>query len=338
MDWSRRPERLRPPSSIALLRERVVMDTPRSARRLRRALEPIMHGALDLPMEIMLAAVARQGDAPPSLAPQHLVIELNTGRRGCGVASPHRFGSLQRPPMTMRRLDRILARVGEARDVVVTLGGAGDPLIHPDVSPFIERLRASGVLAIEVRTELIAPQSVDQLASLDVDVVTVDLHAVDAAGYRTMMGSVDFHRSVERVHALLARRGPSERGLPHPWILARVERLRESVPWVASFVQAWMRDADGAVVDPPPQRDPWGGPLREAPTPASGDDGWAHLDTMRRMTVLSDGRVPAIDGDLLGNSSIGSVEQEDLVALHRSLTARRREAGVQGGLALAALA
>ena len=30
--------------------------------------------------------------------------------------------------------------------------------------------------------------------------------------------------------------------------------------------------------------------------------------------------------------------QEDLVALHRSLTARRREAGVQGGLALAALA
>jgi len=337
MDWSRRPERLRPPSSIALLRERVVMDTPRATRRLRRALEPLMHGELDLPMELMLAAVARQGDAPPSLAPQHLVLELNTGRRGCGVASPHRFGSLQRPSMTMRRLERVLARAGEARDMVVTLGGAGDPLIHPDVGLFIERMRAAGVHAIEVRTELIAPQAVDQLASLDVDVITVDLHAVDAIGYRAMMGSVDFQRSVERVHALLARRGDGDRSLPHPWILPRIERLRESVPWVSAFLQTWMHDADGAVVDPPPQRDPWGGVLVEAPTPASGDDGWAHLDTMRRMTVLSDGRVPAIDGDLLGNSSIGSVDHEDLVSLHRSLVARRREAGVRGGLALAGL-
>ena len=96
-------------------------------------------------------------------------------------------------------------------------------------------------------------------------------------------------------------------------------------------------DALEHVADPPPQRDPWGGLLREAPTPASGDDGWAHLDTLRRMTVLSDGRVPAIDGDLLGNLSVGNVEQDDLVALHRALVARRREAGVQGGLALAGL-
>jgi hypothetical protein len=298
-----------------------------------------MHGDLDLPMELMLAAVARQADAPSGLAPQHLVIELNTGRRGCGAASPHRFGSLQRPPMTMRRLERVLARLGEARDTAITLGGAGDPLIHPDVAPFIARIRAAGALAIEVRTELIAPQAVEQLGGLDIDVITVDLHAVDAAGYRAMMGSGDFRLSVERVHELLRRRGTRVEGrsLPHPWILPRIERLRESVPWVSAFLQEWIRDADGAVVDPPPQRDPWGGLMREAPMPASGDDGWAHLDTMRRMTVLSDGRVPAVDGDLLGQSSIGSIEHEDLVTLHRALCARRREAGVRGGLALAGL-
>ena len=28
-------------------------------------------------------------------------------------------------PMTARRLDRILSRIGEARDVAITLGGAG---------------------------------------------------------------------------------------------------------------------------------------------------------------------------------------------------------------------
>ncbi len=334
MDWSRRVERLRPPSSIALLRERVVMDTPRARARLRRALEPLMHRDLDLPMETLMAAVARQADAAPTLAPQHLVIELNTGRRGCGVASPHRFGSLQRPPMTVRRLDRILSRMGEARDVAVTLGGAGDPLIHPDVQPFVERIRAASALAIEVRTEMLAPQAVEQLGRLAVDVITVDLHATDSAGYRVTMGSTDFPSAVERVRALLVARGTSR----HPWILPRIERLRESVPWVPAFLEAWTREADGVVVDPPPQRDPWGGPLAESPAPASGDDGWAHLDTLRRLTVLSDGRVPIVDGDLLGNLVAGSVDEQDLVLLHRAVTSRRRAAGAHGGLAMADVA
>jgi hypothetical protein len=338
VDWSRRPERLRPPSSVALLRERLVMDTPRAVRRLRRALEPLLLTGQHLPLEMMVAAVARQGDALPAFAPQHLLIELNTGRRGCGAASPHRFGSLQRPPMTQRRLDRIVARLSEARDVSVTLAGAGDPLNHPDVGSFVARIRAAGALAIEVRTELIAPRSVDQLRALDVDVITVDLHAVDGAGYRRMMGSDDLGRGVERLHELLAAREAHPPGLPHPWVLPRIERLRESSPWVATFLQQWSADADGVVVDSPPQQDPWGGPLVGAPAPASVPDGWAHLDTLRRLTVLSDGRVPAVDGDLLGNSSVGSVDSDDLLTLHRLVISRRREAGARGALAMAATA
>jgi hypothetical protein len=297
-----------------------------------------MHAGNELPLELMVAAVARQSEALPAFAPQHLMIELNTGRRGCGAASPHRFGSLQRPPMTQRRLDRILTRVAEARDVAVTLAGAGDPLIHPDVADFVARIRAAGALAIEVRTELIAPQSIEQLQALDVDVITVDLHAIDAAGYRRMMGTEDLARGVERLQALLRARAPHAQGLPHPWILPRIERLRESSLWVAPFLQQWSAEADGVVVDPPPQQDPWGGPLPEAPAAASVPDGWAHLDTLRRVTVLSDGRVPAIDGDLLGNSSVGSIDTEDLLTLHRLVTSRRREAGARGALLLAASA
>jgi hypothetical protein len=240
--------------------------------------------------------------------------------------------------MSQRRLDRILTRVAEARDVAVTLAGAGDPLIHPDVAAFVGRIRAAGALAIEVRTELIAPQSIEQLRALDVDVITVDLHAIDVEGYRRMMGIEDLGRGVERLQALLQSRASHPAGLPHPWILPRIERLRESALWVAPFLQRWSVEADGVVVDPPPQQDPWGGPLQHAPAAASVPDGWAHLDTLRRLTVLSDGRVPAIDGDLLGNSSIGSVDTEDLLTLHRLVTSRRREAGARGALLLAASA
>ena len=78
--------------------------------------------------------------------------------------------------------------------------------------------------------------------------------------------------------------------------------------------------------------------MSDAPAPASVPDGWAHLDTLRRLTVLSDGKVPVIDGDLLGNSSIGSVDTDDLLTLHRLVTSRRREAGARGALLIAATA
>lgn len=338
MDWSGRPERLRAPLPVAGFRERLVMDTPRSSRRLRRAIEPLLHADADLPLETLLAAVERQSDAAPGFMPQHLVLELCTGRRGCGLTSPHRFGSLQRPPMTTRRLERVLTRMSEARDVAVTLAGAGDPMIHPDVHAFVDRIRAAGALAIEVRTELRSPHAVEDLRRLDADVITVDLHAVDAAGYRAMMGPADFDAAEQALRALVARRTHGDDGLPVPWVLPRVERLRESVAWVPLFLQAWARDADGAVVDAPPQRDPWGNAIRDAPMPACGEELWAHADMLRRVTVLSDGRVPAVDGDLLGQASVGSVDQDDLVTLYRLVHARRRSVRTGVGLSQAVLA
>jgi hypothetical protein len=211
-------------------------------------------------------------------------------------------------------------------------------MIHPDVHAFVDRIRAAGALAIEVRTELRSPTAVEDLQRLDVDVITADLHAVDTPGYRTMMGPADFEGAVQALHALAMGRRHADGALVHPWLLPRVERLRESVPWVTMFLQTWSRDADGAVVDAPPQRDPWGNPIPEAPMPACGEEIWAHLDMLRRVTVLSDGRVPAVDGDLLGNASVGSVDQDDLVTLYRLAYARRRSVRTGVGLSQAVLA
>ncbi len=328
MDWSRRPERLRVSPSIAMMRERVIMDTPRAMRRLRRALEPLMRTGYELSLDHALTAVARQAGAAPTLAPQHLMIELNTGRRGCGLASPHRFGSLQRPIMTAKRLDRVLNRIAEARDVVVSFAGAGDPLIHPELPAFIQRVREAGALALELRTELLSPHAVNQLQDLDADVISVDLHAIDDTGYRLMMGSGDFQRSVQHVQDLIDRscRNRQTGTRPCPWIVPRIERMRESVSWVPAFVDTWQKRADGAIVDPPPQNDPWGMPLDDAPLRARSDDVWACRNEQSGMSILSDGRVPVIDGDLLGQSSIGSVDHEDLVILYRTVMAQRRSA------------
>jgi hypothetical protein len=56
------------------------------------------------------------------------------------------------------------------------------------------------------------------------------------------------------------------------------------------------------------------------------------------MTVLSDGRVPLVDGDLLGTMVAGSVDAEDLVSLHRAVVSRRRDRSGRAALSLARMA
>jgi hypothetical protein len=319
------------PDFVAAVTERLIMDTPRAIQRVRRALEPLLHGA-DISAHAQFEALIRHANAPPTFAPQFLTIELNTGRRGCGLASPHRFGTLQRPTMTQKRMDRILARVAEARDVVVTLGGAGDPLVHPDVVEFAKQIRKAGALALSVRSELLSLDALEKLAAIDPDVISVDLHATNASEYVRMMGfdRFDFaRRALESVIAQRRAQPGAPAWLARPWILPVIERLRDMVDRIAAFGALWQNRAGGFCVDSPPQIDPWGDTITDAPLCAAGFAGSNSPSEHLALTVLSDGRVPAQSGDLLGTTSVGNVDSEELLMLFRSSRQQRLRAAVK---------
>ena len=319
------------PDFVAAVADRLIMDTPRSIQRVRRALEPLLHGA-EISAHAQFEALARHANAPPTFVPQFLTIELNTGRRGCGLASPHRFGTLQRPTMTQKRMDRILARVAEARDVVVTLGGAGDPLVHPDVVEFANQIRKAGALALSVRSELLSLDALEKLAAIDADVISVDLHATNASEYVRMMGFDRFAFAQRAIESVIAHRRV-ETGAPpwlaRPWVLAHIERLRDMVDRIAAFGALWQNRAGGFCVDSPPQIDPWGDTILDAPLCAAGFAASNSPSEHLALTVLSDGRVPAQAGDVLGTTSVGNVDSEDLLTLFRSSRQHRSRAAVK---------
>lgn len=319
------------PDFVAAVADRLIMDTPRSIQRVRRALEPLLHGA-EISAHAQFEALARHANAPPTFVPQFLTIELNTGRRGCGLASPHRFGTLQRPTMTQKRMDRILARVAEARDVVVTLGGAGDPLVHPDVVEFANQIRKAGALALSVRSELLSLDALEKLAAIDADVISVDLHATNASEYVRMMGFDRFAFAQRAMESVIAHRRV-ETGAPpwlaRPWVLAHIERLRDMVDRIAAFGALWQNRAGGFCVDSPPQIDPWGDTILDAPLCAAGFAASNSPSEHLALTVLSDGRVPAQAGDVLGTTSVGNVDSEDLLTLFRSSRQHRSRAAVK---------
>ena len=319
------------PDFVAAVADRLIMDTPRSIQRVRRALEPLLHGA-EISAHAQFEALARHANAPPTFVPQFLTIELNTGRRGCGLASPHRFGTLQRPTMTQKRMDRILARVAEARDVVVTLGGAGDPLVHPDVVEFANQIRKAGALALSVRSELLSLDALEKLAAIAADVISVDLHATNASEYVRMMGFDRFAFAQRAMESVIAHRRV-ETGAPpwlaRPWVLAHIERLRDMVDRIAAFGALWQNRAGGFCVDSPPQIDPWGDTILDAPLCAAGFAASNSPSEHLALTVLSDGRVPAQAGDVLGTTSVGNVDSEDLLTLFRSSRQHRSRAAVK---------
>lgn len=317
---------------------RAIFDHPRAKIRMRRGLEPLMNDAdlhgrpepLDA-LAVVRALETQLFDTVPYFGPQHVQLELCTGRQGSGAASPHRWGSIQRLPMTLKRAEKLFQQLAESGDAVVTLGGVGDPLHHPEFDRIIELAKESGVIGVHVRTELLAPPAiVDRLLASPVDVVSVDLHATTPAGYRAMMGVdrfADVRANLERL--VVGRRhlaGPvGWEAIAMPWICPRFQRRVESHAELDEFFESWSRLLGTALLEGPIPFDPAPGrpidPLASARVPSRV----AYRELHRRLVVNSDGGVPLSELDLLGEHILGNVDRMPIIDLWRQLVNRRRQ-------------
>jgi hypothetical protein len=317
---------------------RAIFDTPRTKMRMRRGLEAIINDADNLgrpeplaALDVVTALENQLFNTLPYFGPQHLQLELCTGRQTCGAASPHRWGSIQRLPMTLRRAERIFSQLAESRDAVVTLGGVGDPLHHPDFDTIIRLAKDAGVRGVHVRTDLLAPPDIiDRLLASPVDVVTVDVQGVSPATYRAMMGFDRYAEMLARLGQLLAGRrhvsgSAGREAIMLPWVCPRIQRRVESYEDIDPFFEHWSRMLGTAIIGGPIPFDATderpGDPLASARTPPRV----AYRELHRRMTVLSDGGVPVSELDLQGERLIGSVDQLPILDLWRALVQRRRQ-------------
>jgi hypothetical protein len=321
------------PFAARMATVRAVFDSPRAKLRMRRGIEPLLpeSGSAAPGWEEIVPALERQYSVLPAFAPQHLLVELCTGRMGSGSASPHRFGTIQRPPMTYALLERILGQVAEARDVVISFAGLGDPLRHPELPTFIRMAKQAGVRAVHVRTELLAPMgAIEAMVAAGVDVVSVELHAACAGTYRATMGFDRYEDALGNVRRLLERRhapaGCDADLFGLPFVVPRMQRRAETVADLAAFAQEWghlgtaVLEApafallDGEVATPPDR-------LADAANPPRAQ----RRELWRRMKVLADGSVPVAECDLLGVTSVGSLQRMSVVDAWREVVARRRQ-------------
>ena len=324
---------------------RGVFDTPRNMIRMRRAIEPgVGEGRMSVADIDARAAVAllehQLFDTVPYFTPQHLMIELNTGRQGSGAASPHRFGSVQRTVMTERRFARLVEQVAESRDCVMTFAGAGDPLLHPDVARFVQIAKSGGVRGVHIRTELLAShKSIDAVLEAGVDVVSVEINADNAETYRRMHGVDRFRDALAGIERVFAHRvelsSSGAAALASPWIVPRLQRRHESYEDIDGFFDRWQHLLGTPVLEGAPPREDGAPPEASDARPplASARAPFAAMwrEMLRRMLVLSDGTVPLSEFDFRGERIFAHVDRGPLLGIWRDLVARRKQIRRDGG-------
>ncbi len=306
---------------VSRSRIRATFDAPRYRRLLSEALRAC--GGLEAAgAPAVVEALERARDAHDELLPRHVVLELTTARGSTGILA----GGRQRRALPVKLAQQLVEQLAEAGDAVVTLAGAGDPLLHDRFDEIVERALAAGVLGVHVRTELLCDRAVlDRLLSCRIDVVSVDLHADSPETYRRLMGVDRFGQVVENLAQLASRRAPltshpPAAALAVPWIVPRMRRCAETLGEIEGFFDRWQGSLGAAVIEGAPPGAP-SGLLPVAIPPRVVAD-----ESRRTMTILCDGSVQTP-----GGASAGNIADAPLSALWAGLLERQQKP-TQAGL------
>lgn len=172
----------------------------------------------------------------------------------------------------------------------------------PGLGEIVDDAHRRGV-TVHVRTGLTG-ENWESLLGLGVDVVSVDILAIEAGLYERLTG-VDRYEMVKgRVERLLAARNASggPAGLPLPWIVPRITRCDAACEHIEPFYDGWLKACGCAAID---ALDEVANGDRIVPLwlPARAHDRWART-TLR---LRADGSVVGCDGLTAGDADLRAV-------------------------------
>lgn len=288
---------------------RAIMDLPVSRRVMSPVLAALGERCVSAPTGEIVSMLAERHLVAPA-APQHLTLELCTGRLASGMRGVWMRGRddvAERAPIAVERAIEIIENGVRANaGLAVTLAGAGDPLRHGAWEEVVRGARAVGCRAVHLRTDLMCTDDVaSSLLSSGAGVVSVDLMGTTRETYRAVMGVDGFEVVRGSLVRLLERRGAMARpgGLPACWIVPRMTRCDATLGEVEAFYDHWLTVAGACVIDALPRSI-----ATERISALPAPPGVKRRMAAEAMAVLCDGRVPLDGHEHGGRGVVGLIE------------------------------
>jgi hypothetical protein len=287
------------PPALARTTHRFTFDSARQIRRFTAATADLNGELISSNAEQILAVL----NAYPmnDSHPREMVVELTARRASRPIFSPATHLDLGRGDISVESFQSILAQVAGIDDLRFTLGGTGDPLLHPRFAEILQFITQAGIPAVHIETDLLdlSDAVLQALAGSRVDILTVHLPAICAATYQRVMGIDGYAQVLENLKRLLSAR------LMLPLIVPTFTKCRENLEEMEPWYDHWLRVLGTAVVTGPSD---YAGQIADvAVADMSPPRRTPCARLQSRMTLHSDGVIPSCEQDILAKQAMGNV-------------------------------
>ncbi len=231
--------------ALSKIPNRFLVDTERSWQMAQKLLA---HGPWDCLASMALAArdlsvTERFGQ------PRELQIELTARRH---TNPPGSVPAAIRDAITSLEAShwqRWFGRQQFADDLLLTVGGDGDPLLYADFLPVLRAARAAGARNIHLQTDLLdLPDALLQAMKENlVDVLSVCFYGDDAPTYAEVSGYDGYATANANLETVIAL---SKQTL----LVPRLLKVRQTIPHLETFFDRWVGRVGWAVIDGPADR------------------------------------------------------------------------------------
>lgn len=193
-------------------------------------------------------------------------------------------------------------------DTKISLCGAGEPLLHPDLMEMMVYAKQKGIYGTHLETNaiLLDEELCGRLLDAGLDVISVPIDASGEKTYKETHGVDAYNTVVKNVKNLLEMR--ARKNQFHPFVVVEFTKVKENISEMESFVNYWFDKADWVVLRGFNDR---AGQIE--------DKSLMHLTLgerelceklKNRMTILADGRAVMCGQDFCGKYAVGDIKKQ----------------------------
>ncbi len=296
------------PVAVARTTRRFTMDSDRQIELLSQSTVSLNGSLMGSEAEQILQHVNRL--AADDAKPREITLELTTKRLSRPIDSAGSHLTIERTPLTATDFRPLLAELGRADDLRLTLAGVGDPLAADSLFDVIAAAKEAGISAIGIETDLLTSDQalVKKLVETKIDVVAIHMPAVAPQTYASIMGVDGLARAIANIKVFILHRQTLAQGVPliAPIFMKMAANLAEIEAWY----DQWLRALGSAVIRGPSDF------AGQIPSVSVAD----MSPTIRkpcarlasRLTILCDGTIVACEQDVLGKSPLGRVGSDSI--------------------------